>query len=67
MNVRVRLKRKLKTEELMLLNCDVGEKTLESPVDCKEVQLVHPKEISPEYSLAGLMSKLKFQCFVHLM
>ena len=43
MNVRVRLKRKLKTEELMLLNCDVGEKTLESPVDCKEIQPVHPK------------------------
>ena len=27
----------------MLLNCDVGEKTLESPLDCKEIQPVHPK------------------------
>ena len=31
-----------KAEELMLLNCDVG-KTLESPLDCKEIQPVHPK------------------------
>ena len=39
--------RKLSTEELMLLNCGVGdvvlEKTLESPLDCKEIQPVHPK------------------------
>ena len=33
----------------------VLEKTLESPLDCKEIQPVHLKEISPEYSLAGLM------------
>ena len=33
----------MSTEELMLLNCGVGE-TLESPLDCKEVQPVHPKE-----------------------
>ena len=37
----------------------VLEKILESPLDCKEVQSVHPKEISPEYSLEGLMLKLK--------
>ena len=43
------------------------EKTLESPVDCKEIQSVHPKEISPEYSLEGLMFKLKLQYFGHLM
>ena len=42
MDVRVRLQRKLSTEELMLLNCGV-EKTLESPLDCKEIQLVRPK------------------------
>ena len=30
-----------KAEELMLLNCGVGEKSLESPLDCKETQLVH--------------------------
>ena len=42
------------------------EKTLESPLDCKEVQPVN-KEISPEYSLEGLMLKLKLQYFGHLM
>ena len=42
------------------------EKTLESPLDCKEIQLII-KEISPEYSLAGLMLKLKLQYFGHLM
>ena len=44
----------------------VLEKTLESPLDCKEVQPVHPKGISPEYSLEGLMLKLKLQYFGHL-
>ena len=43
---------------MMLLNCGV-EKTLESPLDCKEIQPVHPEGISPEYSLEGLMPKLK--------
>ena len=43
------------------------EKTLESPLDCKEVHSVHPKEISPEYSVEGLMLKLKLQYFGHLM
>ena len=43
------------------------DKTLESPLDCKEIQLVHPKEISPQYSLEGLMLKLKLQYFGHLM
>ena len=41
----------------------VLEKTLESPLDCKEIQPVHPKEISPECSLEGLMLKLKLQYF----
>jgi len=45
----------------------VLEKTLESPLDCKEIQPVHPKEISPECSLEGLMLKLKLQDFGHLM
>ena len=44
----------------------VLEKTFESPLDCKEIQSVL-KEISPEYSLEGLMLKLKFQYFGHLM
>ena len=43
----------------------VLEKTLESPLDCKEIQPVHPK--GPESSLEGLMLKLKLQYFGHLM
>ena len=31
------------------------EKTLESPLDCKEIKPVNPKEINPEYLLQGLM------------
>ena len=42
-------------------------KSLESPLDCKEIQPVHPKEISSEYSLEGLMLKLKLQYFGQLM
>ena len=45
----------------------VLEKTLESPLDCEEIQLVNPKEISPEYSLERLMLKLEFQYFGYLM
>ena len=45
----------------------VLEKTLESPLDCKEIQPVSPKEISPECSLEGLMLKLKLQYVGHLM
>ena len=44
----------------------VLEKTLESPLDCKEIQPVILKEISSEYSLEGLMLKLKLQYFGHL-
>ena len=66
MDVRVGVQRKLSAEKLMALNCGV-EKTLESPLDCKEIQPVHPKEISPEYSLEGLMMKLKLQYLDHLM
>ena len=36
-------------------------------MDCKEIQPVHSKVISPEYSLERLMLKLKFQYFGHLM
>ena len=43
------------------------EKTLESPLNYKEIQPVHPKGNSPEYSLEGLMLKLKLQYFGHLM
>ena len=43
------------------------EKTLESLLDCKEIKAVNTKEINPEYSLAGLLLKLKLQYFGHLM
>ena len=43
------------------------EKTLESPLDCKEINQSILKEINPEYSLEGLMLKLKLQYFGHLM
>ena len=43
----------------------VLEKTLESPLDCKEIKPVYPKEINPEYSLKELM--LKLQYFGYLM
>ena len=45
----------------------VLEKTLESPLDCKEIQPVHPKGDQSWCSLEGLMLKLKFQYFGHLM
>ena len=45
----------------------VLEKTLESPLDCKEIQPVIQMEISPECSLEGLMLKLKLQYSGHLM
>ena len=42
-------------------------KTLESPLDCKEIKAVKPKGNQSEYSLEGLMLKLKLQYFGHLM
>ena len=36
-------------------------------MDCKEIQPVHPKEVSPEFSLEGLRLELKLQYFGHLM
>ena len=45
----------------------VLEKTLESPLDCGEIQPVHPNLITPEYSLKGLILKLKLQYSGHLM
>ena len=45
----------------------VLEKTLESPLNCKEVKPVNLKEISTEYSSEGLTLKLKLQYCVHLM
>ena len=45
----------------------VLEKTLESPLDCRRSNQSILEEISPEYSLEGLMLKLKLQYFGHLM
>jgi len=45
----------------------VLEKTLENPLDSKEIHHLILKEISPEYSLEGLILKLKHQYFGHLM
>ena len=42
------------------------EKTLESPLDCKEIQPVHPKGNQSRNSLEELMLKLKLQYFGHL-
>ena len=65
MDVRVGLWRKLSTE-LMLLNCGVGEDSLESLRLQGDTQSIL-KEISPGCSLEGLMLKLKLQSFGHLM
>ena len=43
------------------------ENSLESPLDCKEIQPVILKEINPGISLEGMMLKLKLQYFGHLM
>ena len=51
----------------MVKNLPAMRETLESPLGCKEIQPVHPKEVSPEYSLEGLMLKLKLEYFGHLM
>ena len=45
----------------------VLEKTLESPLDSKEIKPVHPKGNQPWYSLEGQMLKMKLQYFGHLM
>ena len=54
-------------EELILLNCGVGKDSWESLRQQEDPKESIVKEISPEYSLEGLMLKLKFQYFGHLM
>ena len=61
------LQRKLRTEELMLLNCGVGEDSRVPWTVRRRSNQSILKEISPEYALEGLMLKLKFQIFGHLM
>ena len=66
MDVRVGILRKLSTEELMLLNCGVGE-LLRVPWTARRSNQSILKAISPGCSLEGLMLKLKLQYFGHLM
>ena len=66
MDVRVGLKRKLITKELMLLNCGDGG-LLRVPWTARRSKQSILKEISPGCSLEGLMLKLKLQYFGHLM
>ena len=57
--------KKAECQRINAFKCVVLEKTLESPLDCKEITPVNPKGNQPEYSLKGLM--LKLQYFGHLM
>ena len=66
MDVKVGLWRRLSTVEMMLLNCGAGEDSWEF-LGARRSNLSILKEISPEYSLEGLMLKLKLQYFGHLM
>ena len=60
--------KKAEAEELMLLNCGVGEdKYKRAPWTARRSNQSILKEISREYSLEGLMLKLKLQYFGHLM
>ena len=51
----------------MLLNCGIAEDSLRVPWTARRSNQIILKEISPEYSLEGLMLKLKLQYFGHLM
>ena len=66
MDVRVGLWRRLSTEELMLLNCGVGEDSWES-LGLQGDTPVHSEGDQPWISLEGMMLKLKLQYFGHLM
>ena len=57
----------MSSEEFMLLNCGVREDSLRLPWTARRSNQSILKEISPEYSLEGLMLKLKLQYFGHLM
>ena len=60
-------KKRLSAKELMLLNCGVGRRLLRVPWTARRSNQSILKEISPEYSLEGLMMKLKLQYCGHLM
>ena len=65
MDMRVGLQRNMSTEELILLNCGIVEDS-KVPWTARRSNQSILKEISPEYSLEGLMLKLKLQLFGHL-
>ena len=58
--------RKQSTKELMLWNCGAGERLLRVPWITRRSNQSVLKEINPEYSLEGLMLKVKLQYFGHL-
>ena len=59
--------RRVRAEELMLLNCGAGEDSFRVPWTARRSNQSILKEINPAYSLEGLMLKLKLQYFCHLM
>ena len=59
--------KKLSIQELMLLNCDIWRRLLKVPWTARRFNQSILKEISPKYSLEGLVLKLKLQSFGHLM
>ena len=67
MDVRTGPQRRLIAEELTLSNDGAGEKTLEVPWTARRSDESILKEINPEYSLEGVMLKLKLEYFGHLM
>ena len=67
MDVRVGLWRRLSTEELMFLDCGVGEDSWEFPWTARRSKQSILKEISSEYSLEGLLLRLKLKYFGYLM
>ena len=66
MDVKVELQRKLNTEDLMFLNCDVRE-DFESPLKCKEIQSVHPKGNQYWILIGRTDAEAELQYFGHLM
>ena len=65
MDVRVGLLKKAECQRTDAFELCCWEKTLESPLDCKEMKPVNPKGNQPEYFLKRLM--LNLQYFGHLM
>ena len=67
MDVSIGLWRKMSAEELMFLNCGIGEDSLESPLDSKEIQPVHPKGNQSWLFIGRTDAELRLQYFGRLM